>query len=77
VLHDLLTSQPGQQQQWHQQQQGGGGAVCSTSAIPWCLTVHFRNQPASLANSWQNAGSAQEHYLTSLKVKTVDVQASL
>ena len=76
VLHDLLTPQAAQQQ-WHQQQQGGGGAVFSTSAIPWCLTVHFRNQPASLTNGWQNAGSAQEHFLTSLKVKTVDMQSSL
>lgn len=70
VLHDLLTPQSMQWPSQHQQQQHSqqGSAAFSTSAIPWCLTVHFRNQPASLVNSWQNNGTAQDHYLSSLKV---------
>jgi hypothetical protein len=81
VLHDLLTPQPqpwpSQQQQQQQQQHSPlAPAAFVTSAIPWCLTVHFRNQPASLVNSWQNSGTAQDHFLSSLKVGTGQVQHS-
>lgn len=77
MLHDLLTPQPNtphHHQQHHQQQQqqpgssSAEGVEFATSAIPWCLTVHYRNQPASLASSWQNKGTAQDHFFTSLKV---------
>lgn len=69
VLHDLLTPRcthwPSQQQQQQHRQQSC--LVVSTGAIPWCLTVHFRNSPASLDSSWQNSGTAQDHFLSSLK----------
>jgi hypothetical protein len=72
VLHDLLTPRctqwPSQQQQQQQQHRQQSCPVVSTGAIPWCLTVHFRNRPASLDSSWQNSGTAQDHYLSSLKV---------
>jgi hypothetical protein len=61
VLHDLLAPHQDQQQQKQQQQQQPGPGV------PWCLHVHYRNQPASLASAWQNSGTAQAHFLSSMK----------
>jgi hypothetical protein len=72
VLHDLLSPSPPQpaavttQQQQQQQQQQQ--CTVSAPATPWCLTVHYRNMPASLSNSWQNAGTAKDYFLSSLKV---------
>ncbi|KAF6263705.1 autophagy protein Apg5-domain-containing protein [Scenedesmus sp. NREL 46B-D3] len=71
VLHDLLTPSLSQaaagsssQQQQQQQQQA---CILSAAAGPWCLTVHYRNMPASLSNSWQNAGTAKDYFFSSLK----------
>uniref|UniRef100_A0A383VVF5 Autophagy protein 5 n=1 Tax=Tetradesmus obliquus TaxID=3088 RepID=A0A383VVF5_TETOB len=66
VLHDLLAPRllqpaPGGSQQQQQ--------ACSLSApaAPWCLTVHYRDMPALLSNSWQNAGTAKDYFFSSLK----------
>jgi hypothetical protein len=69
VLHDLLAPRlplPAAADTQQQQQQ----QACSLSApaAPWCLTVHYRNMPASLSNSWQNAGTAKDYFFSSLKV---------
>ncbi|KAF8072664.1 Snip1 [Scenedesmus sp. PABB004] len=57
VLHDLLAPCP-------PPEPAPGGAA---PPPPWCLTVHYRGMPAALANPWQNAGGAKEHYLSSIK----------
>lgn len=44
---------------------GGGGGP----ALPWALTVHYRDVPAALVPAWCNAGAAREQYFTSLKVR--------
>ncbi|WIA28691.1 hypothetical protein OEZ86_011227 [Tetradesmus obliquus] len=69
VLHDLLAPclqqpAPGGSQQQQQQQQARS---LSAPAAPWCLTVHYRDMPASLSNSWQNAGTAKDYFFSSLK----------
>lgn len=40
----------------------------ATPTLPWHLTVHYRNAPPSAASSWQNPGSVQQLYFSSLKV---------
>jgi hypothetical protein len=60
VLYDLLTPTLPQQHPQPQPQ---------PSSLPWCLTVHYRSQPASLSNAWQNVGSAKDHFLSSLKAR--------
>jgi hypothetical protein len=79
VLHDLLTPSPPQpaavsaQQQQQQQQQP---CSLSAAATPWSLTVHYRNMPATLSNSWQNAGAAKDYFFSSLKVRTSSSSAN-
>eukprot|EP00879_Flechtneria_rotunda_P027378 GHRR01029326.1.p1 GENE.GHRR01029326.1~~GHRR01029326.1.p1 ORF type:complete len:438 (+),score=154.99 GHRR01029326.1:191-1504(+) len=58
-----------------QQQSMGASATAAVQnsaglcapAAPWPLTVHYRNMPASLSSTWQNAGAAKDYYFNSLK----------
>ena len=76
VLHDLLTPTPATAADTSAASSAGPAAAERTPgsfnapSSPWSLTVHYQNMLASLQNNWQNAGSAKDHYFSSLKVQS-------